>query len=62
MRGCTLEVNPEGLGWQSTLCLFNFFFKPGLEVEIFFEKERTTKQGGVDFKIEIKGLPWGTCR
>ena len=42
MRGCTLEVNPEGLGWQSTLFVY-LFVKSGLEVEIFFEKEGTTK-------------------
>lgn len=49
MRGSTLEVNPEGLGGQSTLFV-NHFFDPDLGIEILFNKEGTAEKGGLILK------------
>ena len=47
MRGWILEVNSEGLGWQSTVCFFTIsFVDPDLRIETFFQKDRAQHKMG----------------
>lgn len=45
MRGCILEVNPEGLVRQSTLCRFTTLLILTWVVEIFLEKQGRQNKG-----------------
>ena len=58
-----LEVNPERLGWQSTVRSCNHFVDSDLRLEIFFEKEGDAEKEGIDFETGDIGISanlyWG---